>query len=342
MARKDHIYNKQRVPLWEVIPLSTPFVIEVEPTSYCNLKCKYCLHSLTHQEILDSGHKFAYMSDELFELLLKQIQEFPEKIKQVGFAGMGEPLLHKKLPFMIERLKREAGIERITITSNGVALSHQLSDDLISAGLDHIKVSVNGLSEEDFKRNCNSNVDFNQYIEQISYFYHHKQQAEIACKIMDSCVGDESDRFFDLFRSICDVMSVEKTVRVFHEVSYDGIIEKGKNVLSRYDLRDQEVRVCASPFFRMAVKADGRVSTCRLYNGLSAPEFHIQESSLSQIWNSCKRQEMLLGVLHGKTCGLNENCLNCTLKDDFAFESDILDDHIDEISQKLAANREVT
>lgn len=340
MAQKDLIYNKERVSLWKAIPLDTPFVIEVEPISFCNVKCKYCLHSLSRKEILESGHVFATMSDELFELFLKQILEFPQKIKQVGFAGMGEPLLHKKLPYMIGRLKREAGIERVTITTNGVALTHELSRDLVNAGLDHMKISVNGSSGEDFQRNCGVKIDFDQYLEQIAYLHQHRQTAVIACKIMDSCVGDAQEEFYKVFHDICDVMSIEKTVRVFHEVSYDGIIEKGKNVLSRYDLRDTPVRVCASPFFRLAVKADGKVSTCRLYNGLTAPDFNIQKKSLVQIWNGEERREMLLGVLNGSTDGLNANCFHCTLKDDFAFESDILDDHVDEIYEKLVNDGE--
>jgi len=340
MAKIEHIYNKKRLPLWQVIPLDTPFVIEIEPTSFCNLKCKYCLHSLTKQEIIASGHIFTNMSDEIFELLLRQVQEFPHKVMQAGFAGMGEPLLHKRLPWMIERLKKEAKIERVTVTTNGVALSHQMSRDLINAGMDHIKISVNGLSDEDFKRNCNSKIDIDRYMEQIAYLYNHKGNAEIACKIMDSCIDGSGEAFYERFSGICDVMSIEKTVRVFHEVSYDKIIDPEKTVLSRYDMRSEEVHVCASPFFRMAIKADGAVSTCRLYNGLTVPEFNIQKQSLIQIWNSAERRSMLLGVLQEKKDGLNVNCFNCTLKDDFAFESDILDDHIQDICSKLIENNE--
>ncbi|MBE5974557.1 radical SAM protein [Lacrimispora xylanisolvens] len=335
MAQISNIYHKERVPLWTVIPLDTPFVIEVEPVSYCNIKCKYCLHSLPKKEILDSGHKFEYMSDELFNLMLKQVNEFPNRIKQIGFAGMGEPLLHKKLPFMIEKLKKYAGIQRITITTNGIALSHQLTDDLINAGLDHIKISVNGISEEDFRKNCAAEVDFDKYLEQIDYFYHHKGGAEIACKTMDTCIGENENVFYEMFKNICDTMSIEKTIKVFHEVSYDNMISDDNKVLSRYDMRNKEVRICASPFFRFAVKADGQVSTCRLYNGLTCPDFNIKNRSLLDIWNSEERHNMLLGVLKEKNDGLNAYCKDCTLRDDFAFESDLLDDHAEDLYNKL-------
>lgn len=334
MAQISKIYNKNRVPLWSVIPLDTPFVIEIEPISSCNMKCKYCLHSLPKDEILRSGHVFQSMSDELFDLLLKQTMEFPHQVKQVGFAGMGEPLLHKRLPWMIEQFKNIARIPRITITTNGLALHHQLTDDLINAGLDHIKISVNGLSQESFKENCGVKVDFERYLEQIEYLYHHKGSAEVACKTMDTCVGEHENAFYEAFKNICDTMSIEKTVRVFHEVSYDPILGE-KNILSRYDMRDKAVRICASPFFRFAVKADGQVSACRLYNGLTHESFNIQRKSLVEIWNSSERREMLLGVLKEKTDGLNAYCKNCTLRDDFAFESDLLDDHANDLYEKL-------
>jgi len=338
MAQIARIFNENRIPLWTAIPLESPFVIEVEPTSFCNLKCKYFLHTLPNQEILDNGHKFLHMSDEVFELLLEQTMQFPSKIKQIGFAGMGEPLLHKRLPYMVEQFKQRAGIERITITTNGVSLTHQLTDALISAGLDHIKISVNGLSSEDFKRNCGSHIDFDQYVEQISYLYKNKGNTVVACKIMDSCVGDAEDAFFDMFDDKCDTMSIEKTVRVFREVAYDGIIEKDKDVLSRYDMRENRVHICASPFFRFAVKADGTVSACRLYNGLTHSSFHLQNRTLSEIWNSSERRRMLLGVLKEEHTGLTAQCENCTLKDDFAFESDLLDDYADQLRQKILQN----
>ena len=156
---------------------------------------------------------------------------------------------------------------------------------------------------------------------------------------MDTCIGKNEEEFYQMFHKVCDVMSIEKTVKVFHEVSYDNLISKGKKVLSRYNMRDKEVQICASPFFRFAVKADGQVSTCRLYNGLTTSDFNVKKQNLLQIWNSKERQTMLLGVLKGSTDGLNSNCMNCTLKDDFAFESDILDDHVEEIYEKLLNER---
>ena len=35
-------FNKDRLDLSSQVPLATPLVVYVEPSSYCNLECKFC------------------------------------------------------------------------------------------------------------------------------------------------------------------------------------------------------------------------------------------------------------------------------------------------------------
>jgi radical SAM protein with 4Fe4S-binding SPASM domain len=276
------------------------------------------------------------MSDDTFNKLITGLTEFPVPVKQVGFAGMGEPLMHEKIAQMVETLKVKLNIKRVSLITNGVLLSNSLSDDLINAGLDHIKISVNGLSDESFKANCGVKVDFNKYIEQIAYYYSHKKpDMRIECKILDTCLSETEtpDTFYRIFDNICDRMSLERTVNAFQKVEYDKILRE--SYISRYDIRKQRVKICASPFFRMALKPDGSVTACRLYIGLTDKSFNIHENSLLDIWNSPVRKEMLLNVIDQNYTGMNAFCADCTLRDDFAFDSDVLDDHIDEIRSKI-------
>jgi len=63
---------------------------------------------------------------------------------------------------------------------------------------------------------------------------------------------------------------------------------------------------------------------------------NIRKQTLLEIWNGEERKAMLQGVLKGRTCGLHENCKNCTWRDDLAFEDDLLDDHADEIYKRIS------
>ena len=42
MAQISDMRNNNRVDLGDAIPISTPFVLQVEPANFCNLKCGFC------------------------------------------------------------------------------------------------------------------------------------------------------------------------------------------------------------------------------------------------------------------------------------------------------------
>ena len=342
MAQIKKLFDVKRVPLHEVLPLDAPFMVRIEVANYCNSRCKFCYYSHESDSSQKNKNIPRLMSDETFELLIKQLQQFPSNIKAVGIDGVGEPLLHPKLPYFIERLKKEAGIEKISINTNGFNLSEKLSLELIEAGLDSIKVSVNGLSSKMYKENCGVDMDFDKFKKQIAFFHKNKKRATIACKILDCCFdeGESEEDFFNIFGDICDEMDIEKTVSVFERggIDYSAVIvgEDAKQVISRYELRRNRIKVCPSPFFRMCMLVSGEVLICRFFMGITTPNMDIRKQTLLEIWNGEERKILLQGVLRGEESGLLENCKNCTFKDDLAFDADLLDDHADEIYKRIS------
>jgi MoaA/NifB/PqqE/SkfB family radical SAM enzyme len=147
----DH-YATRRKPLYKIVPLDTPLSVSIEPTTYCNLKCNFCIHSLHKNEILKSGHVFGQMNADTFDLIVSQLEDFPRPVKSFAFIGNGEPLLHRELPSMIEKIKGNRLAENVIIVTNGILLTHELSKNLLSAGVDTIKISYNGLSAADYKK----------------------------------------------------------------------------------------------------------------------------------------------------------------------------------------------
>ena len=69
-------------------------------------------------------------------------------IKKIRLTG-GEPLLRKNLPDLIKNLKKIEGIEIVILTTNGVLLE-KFEENLISAGIDGINLSLDTLNEEIF------------------------------------------------------------------------------------------------------------------------------------------------------------------------------------------------
>ena len=50
LAKEGHRYYKERTRLETVIPLSTPFILYVDPSSACNLKCNFCPCGMAHND----------------------------------------------------------------------------------------------------------------------------------------------------------------------------------------------------------------------------------------------------------------------------------------------------
>ena len=118
--------------------------LRISVTDRCNIRCFYCMP----EENIQFKPR-----DEL--LTFEEIARFtrivaPLGINKVRLTG-GEPLVRAELPKLIEMLRRTPGIEDIALTTNGVLLADQ-AEALKRAGLDRLNISLDGLSEETFKR----------------------------------------------------------------------------------------------------------------------------------------------------------------------------------------------
>jgi radical SAM protein with 4Fe4S-binding SPASM domain len=130
-----------------------PKMISVEVTSRCNLNCPFCLVGMQNQlpstehDLLPRG--LGTMDLELYEKILKDAVAFGIEKMQLHFQG--EPLLHTKIHEMVALAKR-AGLATQMFT-NGLPLTEAMADRLLDAGLDMLRFSVDGVSEEVYQKN---------------------------------------------------------------------------------------------------------------------------------------------------------------------------------------------
>ena len=64
-------------------------------------------------------------------------------IRKIKLTG-GEPLVRPRMPKLVEKLKKMPGIEKVTLTTNGVLLKDQMRD-FARAGLDGLNISLDTL-----------------------------------------------------------------------------------------------------------------------------------------------------------------------------------------------------
>ena len=336
-ATQTKLCARDKVPLHQHIPLDTPLLVTIEPSGICNLKCKYCLFTLPEAKISSLGHSLQLMHDDVFERIVSDLRQFPKSVKSITFARLGEPLLNKKLPEMIGRLKEEKLCGKTLVITNAIPLTRQMSHDLVSAGLDKIKISISGLSADDYLENCGSSIDFSELRSNIEYLYNNKGSMTVQIKTLDKLLGDDfekgKERFLSLFGDICDEIDVEHLFPMFaNDINYkETYFRDSEAPVNRYG-SNMNRKVCSTPFYKLSIAADGKVEYC-FSRGIAAG--NLSKASLFEIWNSEERKSVLINLLNGKHEGLTETCLTCGCSQDSIADEDDLDNCDDEQISKF-------
>lgn len=329
------ICGLERVKLSDVVPLETPFTLFIFPTTYCNFKCNYCGHSLG-LETMKEKYSFVpqSMTMEIFEQVVEQAKEFRDKFKLISLTGHGEPLLNKNLPKMIEMIKKLDIAERVEIISNASLLSNNMANDLIESGLDTLRISIQGLSNRKYKEVCSYELDFDELLSNIEYFYKNKKQCEVFVKIMDvSLDEDEETKFYDMFAKISDRMYVEKCRPVYDGVEYN---EGAFVVADRYGRNHNKRYVCPLPFFMLGIFPNGDVEPCdTIYKPIVLG--NVNNQTLFEMWTGEKLKEFRMIQLKKKR-SCNSHCSVCFAPDDVSHPEDDLDSEADIILEHFISD----
>ena len=124
----------------------TPLFVSVEPSAVCQLRCPACPVGLRNNEVTELRHSDRLLKKDLWERILSQIKDSAWVIQ---FYFQGEPLLNKDLPLMI-REAHDAGLYTI-VSTNAQAMTPELANALVAAGLDRIIISMDGLTQETYE-----------------------------------------------------------------------------------------------------------------------------------------------------------------------------------------------
>lgn len=335
MAEYRQWRNENRTPLKDVIPLDTPYNLKVEVSSLCNAKCVYCAHSQSDHGVYEGN-----MSLELMERILSESKAFPHKYKVMEMFSFGESMCNPNLAQMIRMTKDADVTEKINFTTNGLLITPEKADELIDAGTDIIRISLQGLDAEAYWDVCRVRVDFDRFVSNLSYLYEHRGNCSIRMKIPDLALKNQSDgqkRFEELFGSIADSIYVETIIPMYADLDYDAIDHSiYENAINgREDIKQEEIHtVCNRPFYRLRVAADGKVTAacCDIPNDFYYGDIYAE--SLVDIWNGEKRRQLLMMQLEGKRF-LHPICKKCTIPNDITTEADILDPWADMLLERL-------
>jgi radical SAM protein with 4Fe4S-binding SPASM domain len=284
------------------------------------------LHSLSAGALQKKGFKKTIMSFSTYKKTINDIKAYNRKIKALIFAGHGEPLLHKDICEMVYYAKKNDIAERVEITTNGSLLNKKMVDGLIDAGLDRIKISIQGTTAQKYRDVAGYDLDYVGFLSNLRYFHQNKKHTEVYIKIIDLALDgqDDADRFRVMFQPVADEVNIEYAIPFVKELNTrDKEFERCKQGHRRSS------DICAMPFYMQVVAPNGDVLPC-CSTDIPVVLGNIENESLKEIWNSKTQYDFLKTMLSHRSA--NPVCKICCVPQLGLQNGDYLDDYRDELS----------
>lgn len=273
--------------------------LDIEPTNHCNFKCKFCVGQ---QQITRPK---GFMDEDLFLKICKQAQKYG--CKGIRFLRWGEPLLHKKLSWMIKTAKRHGMLTHVT--TNGFFLKEQRIK-IIGSCLDSLIVSFQGLNKKEYKKLRNNNYD--KIIDNIKKFQ--VINPNHTWVTASTTVTNESEKKINDWKNkmlkIVDDVSINYTwfKRLKDKSKVQDIIKKSKKL--------SHIFKCQEVMIKLSIDWDGTISPCCLDYNQQLSLGNIKKDDLMDIWKS-KEVKAIRDLLASKRQDLFVLCSTCELNSSF-------------------------
>lgn len=301
-----------RARLEEVIPVKTPFLCHIEVTNVCNFKCEFCT-SVDNPEF-DKKRK-GFMDFDLFCKIVDDLNMFEDKLKQMYFHNLGEPLLHPRIADMIAYAKKKKVADKLILFTNASRLTPKLSRAICDAGIDYIQLSIEHVNSAGYERIVRTKVDYDRLLANVGYLCAYKNKnCFVSAKILDCGLTEEDKRkFYEDFGKIADECHEEALVQALPEAMRDTTLGLGKTTTTDGNIIEHK-EVCTPPFYLLSVYFDGLVSpcTCDWSRGIYLGDAN--KESLKEIWDGEKRKSFLKMQLR-KERNLLPACGKCVAAD---------------------------
>ena len=266
-----------------------PFHVDIELSSYCQLKCPMCFR--THRPIENQGNM-------KFSTFQKIIDEISGKVYSIKFTGRGETLINNEFSRFMEYLKNKKFGE-VAIITNGQFLDNQKMLSIIENGIDRIAFSIDGLKEKYEK--IRAPIKYEEIFSIVSKLYElRKSRGGLKPLIRIQAVKtsiDKEKQFLNTWKNISD--------EIFF-LEYKDYSEEAAN-------DEQADYYCPALYQRMMIHWDGTVPMCINDEYEEGVVGNILEKSVSEIWNGQRLNRAREIHKKGLRDKAYKNCARCAL-----------------------------
>lgn len=154
-----------------------PYVLKVESTNICNLRCPFCLNR--DRSAFEKGRGFGRMDIESFKKIVDILGPYTIRM---NLYGSGEPVLFPETFDMISYAA--ANNIGVAISANLSNFKKENADSLLTSGLEHLIISCHGATSESYLK-YNVGGDFERVMENMRHLIRRRRELGLKLPFID-------------------------------------------------------------------------------------------------------------------------------------------------------------
>ena len=282
-----------------------PRRINIQTHAGCNAKCIFCPSPQISGQL-----PLGKMDWDLFTKIVDECAQ--HEMERINPFSQNEPLLDRDIAKRVAYIKEQCG-DRVTvlIITNGSLLTETLMNDFIDAGLDRLKVSLQGLTKETFER-VMVGLNYEQTyarVEAAIAVLRRRGAAKPRLSVSTITTGyneHEIRRWKHYWR------------RRGIKASASAYENRGGNIAQDPKLHPYGLvpkMQCTRPSHEAVVVYNGDVVLCCVDWWRTTVLGNLNEQSLEEIWNSEKVKTIRWALAEGEVEAMPKICRECQVSD---------------------------
>jgi radical SAM protein with 4Fe4S-binding SPASM domain len=289
-----------------------PFIINIEPTVTCNLRCPHCITGM--------GLIKRESSSLNLKLYKNILNELGDKLWYLLLYNQGEPFLHEQFFEFIELAKKK-GIYVTTSTNGHFLAKEEFIERLVKSGLDSIIISLDGADKKTYEK-YRYNGDFNKVfkgIERLSdckrkmnsdtpkillqfLLMKHNEHQLVKIKQQSKTLGAD--------RLLVKTFQIEDRNKALTFLPRQEKYNRYKIEKENFNQKKIVSKNCSRLWYSTVILSDGRVVPCCFDKNGKFSFGNIKDKSLKEIWTSDGYKKFRSQITRDRE--FFEICRNCT------------------------------
>ncbi|MCL2015124.1 MAG: radical SAM protein [Defluviitaleaceae bacterium] len=302
-AKYTEYRNKWETAANEFINYGYPINLDIETAAVCNLKCPMC-HLTLRGGQNNYGKPLKFFPWDLFCRIIDEAAEIG--VCSVKLMWMGEPLMNPQIIDMIKYAKQK-GILDVTMNTNAVLLTEEMSRRILETDLDGIFFSFDSPDKESYEK-IRIGAKFEDVVQNIKRFCEMRKQMGKSSPttrintVLFPGKEEEFDRIIALFKDSVDIVA-----------GWDWL-DMGKDYSNMKNYKDElQPFSCRWVWQRISITVDGRMALCCQDQTCNSIDLeNINETTIKAAWNSPQAQAHRQLHKEGRWYD-NKQCSQCHL-----------------------------